>query len=714
MDSGFTNRLMHWVCVALLSLAALPVWAQWSTTEWMADPVLTDSSNPGWVAGAAREWNGEAPRGITLDSARDSKRSREYKKKDTAAGVSLQITPADRAVIRTSLEHASELLEKQGFKAPLLEKQYGYWRARIFPDHYIYDQGIRNTSDHVWGMYLSHKDPSGATGRLYVAQDWRDDKGMAFIHELFHAVGSAYLGHNRQQSDKASRGCSVPCWITEGMAEGFTAYWAELEGSKLLNEQYSRDLRRSYERSLATKDYGDGQATASFWHFVAGAYGLQTLHDVLNHPPTIDDNALFSTDAGLRAAGHGGLSPVFVRFVSTQLKSPGYFDTIPLYKLSKDEPHIEKDFTIEKLAARAFRIQVKLDKGEEGQLSIDATDGGNDAMHLLIDDRVYGAEATIPLATSQQHQEFFVRLVNARPNATETVEQQLTVAVSLDILECGMMPSKRVRNLYYEQFDANGTAIAKIEYDFSKANYSRRAIDNVRMIIDISGDEFGTTNEATFSYRCTEHGVVSNGTYAMHGMKLPSISGGKAQGSMTLKQEHNTLSLPNHPVMNKTLPDGSAAFSAGFDGAPGTRITVHQTDRKIAGRELIKVAGAGDLNAWKMISRSSFNMDINAAGLLGSSNAPAHKGTMDFMEEIMKLSGKGLSAGDKSVLNDAIAQVGQSGLIEGLMSGLSGAITQQASGQETIWFYPGIGMVKHQSSNAQAKNKVQLTKVRYR
>lgn len=711
MRKRFQHRPAQLACAVIISTLSASVWAQWPTTKWLVQPVITDSSNPGWVDDGTEPWTGSPPAGITVDPSRDSKNSARYKKRGTSK--TLKITPVDRAVIRTGLENASALLESEGFKSPLLEKRYqNYWLARIFPDPYIYDQGVRNTNDEVWGMYLSHKEAAGPTGRLYVANDWHEDAGATLIHELFHSVGAAYPGHNVSAAQSTTT-CPTACWITEGMAEGFAAYWMNQGGSTLLNKPYTKPVRRSFEQPLPAPDYQEGQNTAPFWTFVANRYGVRTLADVLEQPPSPDD-AVTSTDQGLRAAGHKGLTPVFVQFVSEELASPKDFGTVPKFIVSEKHPEVKGEIPIERIAARAFHVEVNLDRPQEGQLTIDASDGGEDTMHLLVDDNVFGATTVIPLDGSRRNYKFFVRLVNALPDPAKTKAQNPKVVVTLDLFECGMMPAKNVRTLHYQQFDASGTPIAKIEYDFSKATFSGRSVKNVKMRLLMEGKGFSTDNEATFSYECTSQGVVSDGTYAMHGMELPGVTLGKTQGKMTLKQEHNTLSLPNRPVLNETLPDGSAAFSAGIDGAPLSRISVKQTNRKITGREIIKVPGAGDLNTWKMTAKSSFGMDVDAAGVMSGPSGPANVAGIDLLEFISAQSGGSLGAGEKAALSGMLAQVGKSGAMKDAMSMLSGAITQQAAGTETLWFYRGIGMVQHKSSNPQGESRMQLMKVVYR
>lgn len=714
MRKRFQHGPARLACAIVISILSASAWAQWPTAQWLVQPVIPDASNPGWVDDGTEKWTGSAPAGITVDSARDTKNSARYKKSGKKNAVeTLKITPADRAVIRTGLEHASAMLQAEGFKAPLLEKRYqNYWLARIFPDPYIYDHGMRDTTDYVWGMYLSHKDRAGVTGRLYVANDWRDDTGATVIHELFHAVSAAYPGHNAP-SGPSREECVTACWITEGMAEGFAAHWMNQGGSDLLDKPYTTPLSRSFEQPLPATDYQEGQNTAPFWTHVANRHGLRTLADVLEQAPSLDD-AVTSTDQGLRAAGHKGLTPIFVQFVSEKLRSPNDFGTIPVFMMDEKEPEAEGKIKIEPLAARAFRVKVELDHDQEGQLTIDASDGGEDAMHLLVGDQVFGHTTVIPVDGSRNNYDFFVRLVNADPDPAETEAQQPNVVVTLDLFDCGMMPSKNVRMLHYQQFDAGGTPLAKIEYDFSNAIFSGRSVKNVKMRLLMQGKGFSSDNEATFSYECTSQGVVSDGTYAMHGMKLPGVTVGKTQGKMTLKQEHNTLSLPNRPVANETLPDGSAAFSAGIDGAPLSRISVKQTNRKIAGREIIKVPGAGDLNTWKMTATSSFGMDIDAAGAMSGPSGPANVAGIDIIEFITAQSGGSLGAGEKAALSGMLAQVGKSGAMKDAMSMLSGAIAQQATGTETLWFYRGIGMVQHKSSNPQGESSMQLMKVEYR
>ncbi|MGV3524611.1 MAG: hypothetical protein ACO1RX_10310 [Candidatus Sericytochromatia bacterium] len=715
------NLRIYLLGAAALGLACLaePAWAAWSHTQWRVKPVRTPAANPGWVFHRQEPWKGTSG---SVQPVVDGQFAFVYRRPDPkgkAKFQEMQVTPLDLSRVRLALENASQQLSEAGFQAPLVKSNYGFWEAHLFPDDYVYDGSLTSPDDKVWGLYVGlGSGGQTSSGVLYVARDWERDPGVAFIHELFHGVQSGYSAFSGSQADISS-GCPEPCWLREGMSEGFAAYWAQTRGKALLKQPYAPRSTRSFEQALATgsatqADYRTGQQTSRFWNYVAHHEKWGAWKAVLEQPSVSENQGLTAVDKAFQSTGLGGLTPVYVRFAARELKAPADFKTPVTFDLHPDDtPRVKKKLAFPPLATRALRIRFQTEKDSDAEVTIKAPPAHADTIHILHAGQAHKGEVSLPMRQPSGKYDFYVTVAHAHPQADQTQPKDIELEVSVAVAKCGMMPAAKVQRLEYEQRDGKQTKLADIRYDFAK---SRRTPDGRIVDVDLDlrlyAQDRVSTSRSKMSFRCEKGHVIADGGYDLLGLDLgPNGVMGRASGNLQIKQVQNTLSLPNDPQVDMRLPNGSSVIQASLEGAPAIQISTQQSNRRIVAQQNLTVAGAGNLACWKMSADHSFNLSFNAQALVGDPKTPGTQAVTDYMGQ---LQGGGMPADVQAQMQSLMMSELGRGVMQQALGTLGSALSQQAQGTVNTWFAPGIGLVKSEQITPAGTSTLLLTRVTYR
>lgn len=716
-------RCLSAVSIFVLTVSSLGLFqseakAAWAKgTQWRVKPIKTPASNPGWVYHDTEAWPADATtKEPSIQPELDGRAVIRYRKGPKVGKPKLiKVTPANVAKVRNMLNHASEIMSSNGFNEPLVPHNYGFWEAKLFPDEYIFDGQFTDPGDTVWGMFAGKGEGSVTAGEMYVAREWEADHGVSFIHELFHSVGASYAGFSGIQQDLAG-GCPQPCWLSEGMAEGFAAYWAKNKGSHFLKQPYKARNKRSYESALAVgstgpQNYRNGQATGRFWQYVADKESLRALHQVLSQSDPQANNGLTAVNEAFQGAGLKGLAGVYPRFVARELTAPGDYKNIVTYQLNPEkEPIVSKKIKFEQVASRAIRVRFQPEKDTDYTLTIKAKDGAAESIHIAVNNQDHGPEFSVNLSKLNKPFDQYFKLAHVSPNASATDIQDLEIEVSLAANQCGMLPAEKVSRLEYAQFgDVAGKPqiLANFTYDFAKSKRTQNGrITEVALQIVLHASGRTSTSNAQVSFRCEKGQVMADGGFQMMGLDLGANGMmGRATGSMQIKQIHNSLGLPSSPHAGQVMADGSSQIEAQIGGKSALQIQQNQRSRRISGQETLRVAGAGDLKCWKMTSQTEMGLTIQADALVGDEKTPGTQAVNDYMAQMLgessDLQGFLLSQAGKAVMQQAV-------------NGLADSLSQQSKGQLTTWFAPGIGLVKSEQTTASGKSTLLLQRVSYR